>query len=199
MQEVADAAAWAAVAGPGHAGPTSSWTRCWGPACAQQPTGLVAQAIADLAAWCRARGTPVVAVDIPSGLPSDSGEVAWPTRATPTVTVTFAAPKYGHVLPPACDRVGELVVADIGIPSAVLRPRPVAAARRRTSGPPIRRAPASAHKGTFGHVLVVAGSVGKTGAAVLAAGGGAPGGRRAGHGGDAGARPCRWSRRGARS
>jgi len=87
--------------------------------------------------------------------------------------VTFGAPKRGHVLPPACDHVGELVVADIGIsaeslaaanPSLFLLEDADAA-----EAFPLRRR--GAHKGDFGHVLIVAGSVGKTGAAVLAAGG----------------------------
>jgi NAD(P)H-hydrate epimerase len=131
------------------------------------PSGLVARIIADLA---RTAGAPVVAVDIPSGLSSDSGDVTGETvRAD--LTVTFAAPKRGHVLPPACDRVGELIVADIGIPASVLaetgsrlwllEARDAAAAY----GP---RKP-DAHKGTFGHVLVIAGSIGKTGAAILSA------------------------------
>jgi NAD(P)H-hydrate epimerase len=112
----------------------------------------------------------VVAVDVPSGLPSDTGDVAWPTMPA-TLTVTFAACKYGHVLPPASDRVGELIVADIGIPEVALNAatptlwllEPADAAR---AWPP--RAPA-AHKGTFGHVLVIGGSLGKSGAATLAA------------------------------
>ena len=85
--------------------------------------------------------------------------------------MTFAAPKRGHVLPPACDAIGELVVADIGIPKAS-----VAAAgptlflvEDADAAGAFPRAPRGAHKGDFGHVLVVAGSLGKTGAAVLAA------------------------------
>jgi NAD(P)H-hydrate epimerase len=135
------------------------------------PTGLAKDAIAAMAGRFEA-GVPVVAVDLPSGLPSDGGALDWPT-ARATVTVTFAAPKRGHVLPPACGEAGELVVADIGIP-----PRSVAAASpslflledadAAAAFPPRRR---GAHKGDFGHLLVVAGSIGKTGAAVLAAGG----------------------------
>jgi NAD(P)H-hydrate epimerase len=136
-----------------------------------EPAGLAAEAIAAIGRRFEA-GVPVVAVDLPSGLPSDGGAVDW-SAARATVTVTFAAPKRGHVLPPACHHVGELVVADIGIPTESLA----------AAGPslflledvdaaaafPLRRR--AAHKGDFGHVLVVAGSVGKTGAAVLAAGG----------------------------
>jgi NAD(P)H-hydrate epimerase len=135
----------------------------------QAPTGVIGTAIADLA---KAAGElpPVVAVDIPSGLSSDGGEVTWPT-VTAAVTVAFAAPKHGHVLPPACDRVGRLVVADIGItPETLALSRPrlflLQAADAARAFPP---RPPGAHKGSFGHVLVVAGSVGKTGAAVLAA------------------------------
>jgi NAD(P)H-hydrate epimerase len=136
-----------------------------------EPAGLAAEAIAAIVRRFDA-GAPVVAVDLPSGLPSDGGAVVWPA-ARATVTVTFAAPKRGHVLPPACHHVGDLVVADIGIsadslaaasPSLFLLEDADAALAF-----PLRRR--EAHKGDFGHVLVVAGSVGKTGAAVLAAGG----------------------------
>ena len=94
-------------------------------------------------------------------------------RRSPTVTVTFAAPKRGHVLPPACHHVGELVVADIGISPESLAasgPSLFLVEDRDVAGAfPLRRR--GAHKGDFGHVLIVAGSLGKTGAAVLAAGG----------------------------
>src|SRR4029453_13637681 len=56
-------------------------------------------------------GVPVVAVDLPSGVPSDTGALDWEVAGA-TSTVTFAAPKRGHVLPPARDAVGEPVVAD---------------------------------------------------------------------------------------
>jgi ADP-dependent NAD(P)H-hydrate dehydratase / NAD(P)H-hydrate epimerase len=133
------------------------------------PNGLAALAIAGMRAR-RAAGVPVVAVDLPSGVPSDSGALEWPVAGA-SCSVTFAAAKRGHVLPPACNAVGELVVADIGLPAAsVASVRPAlflieagdaaAAFPRRERG---------AHKGDFGHVLVIAGSLGKTGAAVLAA------------------------------
>jgi NAD(P)H-hydrate epimerase len=134
-----------------------------------KPGGLLAAAIEQVAAWALA-GSPVVAVDIPSGLRADSAVFEAPC-ALASVTVTFGAAKPALVLPPACDRVGELVVADIGIPARVLgevAPRlfllePADAAR---CYPP---RPAWAHKGSFGHVLVIAGSTGKSGAAILTA------------------------------
>jgi hydroxyethylthiazole kinase-like uncharacterized protein yjeF len=135
------------------------------------PTGLAADAVAAIARRFEA-GVPVVAVDLPSGLPSDGGIPAW-AAAKATVTVTFAAPKRGHVLPPACHHVGELIVADIGISAESLAaacPSLFLLEDADAAGAfPLRRR--EAHKGDFGHVLVVAGSVGKTGAAVLAAGG----------------------------
>jgi len=135
------------------------------------PSGLAAEAIAAIARRFGA-GVPVVAVDMPSGLSSDVGTVDWPA-ARATVTVTFAAPKRGQVLPPACNWVGELVVAGIGIPAeslAAANPFLFLLDDTDAAGAfPLRRR--DAHKGDFGHLLVVAGSVGKTGAAVLAAGG----------------------------
>jgi NAD(P)H-hydrate epimerase len=133
------------------------------------PTGLSAHAIEALRERY-AHGRPIVAVDLPSGISADSGALEW-KAASASCTVTFAAAKRGHVLPPACNGVGELVIADIGIPPAsmdtaqpslfLLEDADAAAAfPRRERG---------AHKGDFGHVLIVAGSLGKTGAAVLAA------------------------------
>jgi len=136
-----------------------------------EPSGLAAEAIAAIGRRFDA-GVPVVAVDLPSGLSSDGGVVDWPT-ARATVTVTFAAPKRGHVLPPACHHVGELVVADIGIAAeslAAATPSLFLLEDADAAGAfPLRRR--DAHKGDFGHLLIAAGSLGKTGAAVLAAGG----------------------------
>jgi NAD(P)H-hydrate epimerase len=135
----------------------------------QAPTGAMKLAIAMLRKLRADRRTAVVAVDIPSGVPSDGGEVGW-DAVIADLTVTFAAPKYGHVLPPASDHVGTLVVAEIGIPeSAIAQTGPSLWLAEETD---VTRAygqrEPGAHKGTFGHVLVAAGSVGKTGAAILA-------------------------------
>lgn len=120
----------------------------------------------------RARGARVVAVDLPSGVPADGGPLDWKTVEA-DVTVTFAAKKPGLVFPPTSEMAGTVVVASIGIPEEALqfgkeaqRLFELEHSDARAAFPP--RAPES-HKGDFGHVLVVAGSVGKSGAAVLAA------------------------------
>ncbi len=110
----------------------------------------------------------VVAVDVPSGLDCDSGAVD-PATLPADATVTLAFPKVGQFLFPGANFVGELIVADIGIP-----PELGAAARVAVSTPSLIRSllpdrPLNAHKGTFGKVMVVAGSPNYTGAAYLAA------------------------------
>jgi len=114
---------------------------------------------------------PVVSVDLPSGLNADSAAVTQPAiRAV--LTVTFAAPKIPLVCMPAAEYAGTVVVADIGIPPGVIgqvtgpRVEQITGDDCRHLIPPRRR---DAHKGSNGHVLVVAGSRGKTGAAALTA------------------------------
>lgn len=115
------------------------------------------------------RGVPVVAVDLPSGLSGDSAAI--PGEAVEAaVTVTFAAPKLAHVLPPACWRCGEVAVGDIGIPPWVLEAHAsvgMLEAADVAGWLPLR--PVDAHKGRFGHLVVIAGRVGRAGAAALAA------------------------------
>lgn len=114
-------------------------------------------------------GRPVVAVDVPSGLSGASGGVSGEVVEA-TVTVTFAAPKLPHVLPPACWRCGEVAVADIGIPPWLVEARAVLGLveLEDVAGWLPDRA-LDAHKGGFGHTLVVAGRLGRAGAAALAA------------------------------
>lgn len=116
-------------------------------------------------------GIPVVSVDIPSGLMADTHEVQG-EAVRAAATVTLAAPKICHILPPAQRVCGELVIADIGIPEMIIERidgpyvEVVTRAMMRTVLEP--RDP-EAHKGEFGRVLIVAGSLGKSGAAHLAA------------------------------
>jgi NAD(P)H-hydrate epimerase len=109
----------------------------------------------------------VVAVDIPSGMPSDSGEpVGESARAD--YTVTFTAPKPGQVLPPNCDHVGELVVGPIGSPPELYEDVWLSLVEPEMFEELLEPRPTGGHKGTFGHVLVVAGSREKSGAAAMA-------------------------------
>jgi NAD(P)H-hydrate epimerase len=111
-----------------------------------------------------------LAVDIPSGLSSDSFEIIGPAVKA-DVTVTLAAPKIAHVLPPAENWVGELVVADISLPPQLLDDPCLKLELVEKPGllTVFKKRPKDSHKGTYGHLFVLAGSVGKTGAAVMAA------------------------------
>lgn len=114
-------------------------------------------------------GLPVVAVDIPSGLGSDTGEILG-EHIRAELTVTFALPKRGQLLYPAAARVGELVVADISIPTQAISEADlhVDLLTSEEIGRFLRPRDPEANKGHFGHVLVVAGSAGKMGAAAMA-------------------------------
>ena len=121
-----------------------------------------------------ARGLDVIAVDLPSGIDADTGQVLGCAIAA-DCTVTLASPKIGLALEPGRSLAGRIFVAKIGIVDRLpgeIENEGVLAARlwrdETVAGQLPKRAPGG-HKGTFGHVLVVAGSEGKTGAAVLCA------------------------------
>lgn len=113
---------------------------------------------------------PVVAIDIPSGLDSDTGEVRG-VCVRADVTVTMGLPKVGLLKPAAADFVGHIEMADIGFSRQAVDE--IQTDVELITGPdvapllPSRRR--SAHKGDFGHLLIIAGSEGYTGAPVLVA------------------------------
>lgn len=115
-------------------------------------------------------GKPVFAVDIPSGLDADTGRpcgVCIQARAT----ATFAYAKTGHHLFPGADYTGTLSVIEIGIPPLMaekVNPRQYLLTKKYIRSC-LKPRPADTHKGSAGHVLVVAGSIGKTGAAAMTA------------------------------
>jgi len=114
---------------------------------------------------------PVVAVDLPSGLSADDSALIGPAVQA-TLTVTFGAPKLPLMMPPAEEVAGSVVVAEIGIPRTVIYDLPgprIERIMREDLRELVSDRPPDVHKGHFGHVLVVAGSRGKTGAAHLAA------------------------------
>jgi len=124
-----------------------------------------------LSAWIQAGlGVPVVAIDIASGVNADSGAVMGGAIAA-TLTVTFGYAKYGHVSYPGAGLTGDLEIAEIGFaPQAIgdLAPRGrlIEAADAASL---LKPRSANTHKGTYGHPMVIAGSRGKSGAAILAA------------------------------
>jgi hydroxyethylthiazole kinase-like uncharacterized protein yjeF len=113
---------------------------------------------------------PVFAVDIPSGLNSDTGQ---PCGACvwADATATFAFAKTGHFLFPGADYTGNLKIIDIGVPPHIAND--VSPLQYLLTADLIRTVfsprPSNAHKGHTGHLLVIAGSTGKTGAAVMTA------------------------------
>jgi NAD(P)H-hydrate epimerase len=112
----------------------------------------------------------IVAVDLPSGLQADSGQVLG-TAVQALLTVTLARPKRGLYLGDGPNLAGIIRVGDIGIPPEVIARAKIPlqlldAASVRALFPTRKRA---AHKGSFGHAGIIAGSSGKTGAAAMAA------------------------------
>jgi NAD(P)H-hydrate epimerase len=114
---------------------------------------------------------PVVAIDLPSGLSADTPQLIGDCVQA-SMTVTLAAPKLPLVLPPAETHAGDVVIADIGIPYEVIEgldgPR-VELLTPEQLRLIIEPRAADSHKGDYGRVTVVAGSRGKTGAALLSA------------------------------
>jgi len=129
------------------------------------PEGSVARAIELI----NASGRPVVALDIPSGMSADGGAPAGPAiRAA--LTLAFAGLKRGLVTAPGDELAGRVSVVPIGVPDGeVARGVTTFLLEASDVAPHFPRRPRAAHKGTYGHLLLVAGSLGKTGAAALAA------------------------------
>lgn len=113
---------------------------------------------------------PVVSADIPSGICGSTGKVLG-VAVKATKTVTFALPKIGLLLYPGAEYAGELITADIGMPTKLIES--VDAEAELLDASVVNRNfkpfPPDAHKGNFGRVFIIAGSVGMTGAAALSA------------------------------
>ncbi len=133
----------------------------------QRPaTALHADAILAL----NALDVPRIAIDIPSGLDASSATPPGPAIEA-ALTVTFVGPKIAHVFAPAAGFCGEVVVADIAVPDAAVEAEGVKLALIAPADALALFQPraAESHKGTYGHVAVIAGSEGRSGAAILAA------------------------------
>ena len=114
-------------------------------------------------------GVPIVAIDVPSGVDGDSGAILG-AAAPAVLTVTFHRAKPGHLLLPGRDHVGELVVADIGIPADALGPEGrLFANHPRLWRQLLPRRTGASHKYAHGHALVLGGGAASSGAARMAA------------------------------
>jgi ADP-dependent NAD(P)H-hydrate dehydratase / NAD(P)H-hydrate epimerase len=162
--EVADETAWE-LHGAEIAGHDIIIDAMFGTGLSQPLTGFYETVVADI----NEAGVPIVSIDVPSGMSADTSDLIGDCIEA-TVTITLGAPKLPLVLPPAEMKSGEVVIADIGIPGDIFDqldgPEIELLTRERMRALLQPRA-ADAHKGDFGRVLVVAGSVGKAGAAVL--------------------------------
>jgi hydroxyethylthiazole kinase-like uncharacterized protein yjeF len=124
--------------------------------------------IAEVIGLVNGAGRPVAAIDLPSGLTADDPDPPGPAiRAQ--LTVTLGLPKPALLLYPAAASVGALRVVGIGMPEPLTRGGGgcLGLLQRADVAPALPPRDPAAHKGTFGHVLVIAGSAGKTGAATL--------------------------------
>jgi NAD(P)H-hydrate epimerase len=113
---------------------------------------------------------PIFAVDIPSGLNSDTGQPCG-SCISAQATATFAFAKAGQVQYPGVDYCGKLHIIDIGIPNTIVNqiaPRQYLLTAEQI-GNYLRPRSSDTHKGKTGHLLVLAGSAGKTGAAAMTA------------------------------
>jgi NAD(P)H-hydrate epimerase len=130
--------------------------------------GVYAQAVDMM----NASGRHIVAVDIPTGIDADTGAVM-NTAVEADLTVTMALLKRGLVLFPGARYAGTIRVADIGIPAEVVEKEGVSLSLldRGSAWGIMATRQRDSHKGDYGHLMVIAGSPGKAGAAVMAAGG----------------------------
>lgn len=114
-------------------------------------------------------GRPIYALDIPSGLSGSSSEILG-TNITAFKTVTFCRPKLPHVMYPAKSFCGEVIVKDISIPdSSVAFTKPDTFLLTRGTVPKILPRKSDSHKGSYGHTVIIVGSIGKIGAGILSA------------------------------
>ncbi|MFB3920452.1 MAG: NAD(P)H-hydrate dehydratase [Terriglobia bacterium] len=165
---VADTAAWKKVL-PEISPATLVVDALFGTGLTKPLEGFFAEVVRDTnSGFPRAK---IVAVDLPSGISADTGDLIGACiRAD--ASVTFTAPKNAHVFPPACEYAGDWVVKQIGTPAEGVDGDAellLNLTRREELQWLTKPRRLDAHKGDFGHVLILAGSLGKTGAAAMAA------------------------------
>jgi NAD(P)H-hydrate epimerase len=131
--------------------------------------GVIRGIAADIIEFINSTGKPIVAIDLPSGLEADTGQ-AEGVCIHANHTVTMGLPKRGLFLYPGANLTGKLTVADIGFPPKIIDEQSIKVnwVQKDDAARLMPARPRHSHKGTFGHVFVIAGSVGLTGAAALA-------------------------------
>ena len=130
----------------------------------------VTSPLSDVLTFLNRSDVKVMSVDISSGISSDNGQIMG-EAVRADYTVTFGLPKIGHLLHPGAEYAGDLFVEDIGFPESLLNTEKL---KTETIEPAdaamlLPERPAYSYKGDYGHVLIVAGSRGKTGAAMMTA------------------------------
>lgn len=132
------------------------------------PSGVLATIISRI----NETGKPVVSIDIPSGVNVDNGQISG-VVVKASVTVTFGLPKPGLLIFPGAEMCGKLVIVPIGFPKQLLE-----SSSLKINWPDeqeirqlLPKRPATAHKGLTGHVLVIGGAIGMTGAVALCSSG----------------------------
>ncbi|MFC2072666.1 NAD(P)H-hydrate epimerase, partial [Chloroflexota bacterium] len=137
-----------------------------------RPLGDIFQQALDRVSQAKERqpSLHIIALDLPSGLNADSGAVD-PACLYADNTITLGFPKSGLFNPPGTERAGKITVADIGIPSYLAERVTTELITDDWARSVLPKRPLGANKGSFGRVLVVAGSINYIGAAYLACSG----------------------------
>lgn len=130
--------------------------------------GAPNDALASIITRINDSGKPVISVDIPSGIDVNDGRISG-VAVKATITVTFGLPKPGQLIHPGAEMVGKLLIRPIGFPrklldSPLLKTNWINAPEISELLP---QRPPTAHKGLAGHVLVIGGAIGMTGAVAL--------------------------------
>ncbi len=136
----------------------------FGSGLARPVVGFIAQIISQI------NNNEIVAIDIPSGLYGDDNRANDGEKVKAKYTLTFQVPKLATMFPSNFDYVGEWMVLDIGLNNEFIAQQDTKyyALSDEDASLMLQKRPKYAHKGSYGHALLVAGSKGKMGAAVLA-------------------------------
>lgn len=111
--------------------------------------------------------TPVYSIDIPSGISTDTGEILG-NAIRAKKTITFSAPKVGHLIYPGKEFSGEIVVKNIGIPNEIIQSPIISFLSTKELKPYMIKREKDSHKGDYGRLIVIGGSKNYIGALTLA-------------------------------